>query len=76
MDSHSLDKLHSFRIEGFSDEFYCNVVTLGIGNEIVMEKHLKILYPKCTRFYGANPFKENAKVCKKVVADAISGNCL
>lgn len=43
----------------------CNVVSLGIGNEIVMEERLKGMQPFC-KFSGADPFPDTAEVYKKV----------
>lgn len=64
--------------KNISDDFDCNVVTLGVGNEIIMEKNMKKIYPKCN-FYGADPFNESAQIYNKVGAvfvtaiDAVAG---
>lgn len=43
----------------------CNVVSLGVGGEVEMEKQLKKLYPFC-KFYGADPFQQTAEAYNKV----------
>lgn len=43
----------------------CNVVTLGIGNDIQAEKRLQKLVPSC-RFFGADPIEQSGKVYREI----------
>jgi hypothetical protein len=46
--------------DNFEAKSKCNIVTLGIGNDILVEKQMNKRMPWC-RFYGADPV--NYRVC-------------
>lgn len=61
---HNLDDIKDAS-KPLHDRQRCNVVTIGIGQDIEAEKQLQFRIPTC-KFYGADPAEENGILYEKI----------